>query len=422
MARKEDENAARLIYAKAMNTRHTLRTHCARHLDTMRAEGRYRDFARLEKIADRFPLYRWHQPGGAPREITVWSANDYLGMGCHPAVRQAAAAAIAAYGAGAGGTRNISGTSPEHAGLEAELAAWHGKPAALLFGSGYVANQASLLALLSALPGMIVFSDAMNHASMIDGMRRSPAQRRIWRHNDLAHLEELLRAADPAAPKVIALESVYSMEGDVAPLHAVCDLAERYDAITYLDEVHAVGLYGVTGAGIAERDGAASRIDIIQGTLAKGVGVVGGYIAGEAELVDYVRSTAGGLIFTTSMPPATAAAARASIRHIQQDTALRDRLAERAAALKAALDRAGLPRLPSESHIVPVPVPGAEACRRVARQLLERHGLYITPINYPTVPRGTERLRLCATPFHTDAMIGRLIAALRDVLPLAEAA
>ncbi|KAA2214377.1 5-aminolevulinate synthase [Teichococcus oryzae] len=406
-----------------MRTRQTLRAHCAQHLDTMRAEGRYRDFARLEKIADRFPLYRWHQPGGgAPREITVWSANDYLGMGCHPAVRQAAAGAIAAYGAGAGGTRNISGTSPEHTGLEAELAAWHSKPSALLFGSGYIANQAALLALLTALPGMIVFSDAMNHASMIDGMRRSGAGRRIWRHNDLAHLEELLQEADPAAPKVIALESVYSMEGDVAPLHAVCDLAERYDAITYLDEVHAVGLYGATGAGIAERDQASGRIDIIQGTLAKGVGVVGGYIAGEADLVDYVRSTAGGLIFTTSMPPATAAAIRASIRHIQQDSALRERLAERAAALKAALDRAGLPRLPSESHIVPIPVPGAGHCRRVARQLLERHGLYVTPINYPTVPRGTERLRLCATPFHTDAMIETLMAALRDVLPVARAA
>ncbi|MFC3126793.1 5-aminolevulinate synthase [Pseudoroseomonas globiformis] len=396
-----------------------LRAHCAGHLDTMRAEGRYRDFAALEKLADRFPAYRWHPGGGAPpREITVWSSNDYLGMGCDPAVRQAAADAIAAHGAGAGGTRNISGTAPLHAGLEADLAAWHGKPAALLFGSGYIANSAALSALLSALPGTIVFSDAMNHASMIDGIRRGGSGKRIWRHNDLKHLEVLLREAPPEAPKLIALESVYSMDGDVAPLHAVCDLADRHGAMTYLDEVHAVGLYGATGAGIAERDGATARIDIIQGTLAKGVGVVGGYIAGDAALVDYVRSTAGGLIFTTSMPPATAAAARASIRRIRDNAGLRERLGERAAALKAALDVARLPRLPSESHIVPIPVPGAGHCRMVARRLLEEFSLYVTPINYPTVPRGTERLRLCATPFHTDAMIAALIAALCAVLPM----
>ncbi|MFZ6763372.1 5-aminolevulinate synthase [Pseudoroseomonas sp. WGS1072] len=404
-----------------MDTRQTLLAHCAGHLDTLRAEGRYRDFAPLEKIAGRFPVYRWHRAGGA-REITVWSANDYLGMGTHPAVLAAAAGAVARMGVGAGGTRNISGTSPLHAELEALLAAWNGKAAGLIFGSGYTANQAALSALLAALPGMEVFSDAMNHASMIDGMRRSPARRHIWRHNDLGHLESLLAAADPAAPKVIAFESVYSMEGDVAPLHAICDLAERYGALTYLDEVHAVGLYGPTGAGIAERDGAASRIDIIQGTLAKGIGVVGGYVTGEASLVDYIRSTAGGLIFTTSMPPATAAAAIASIRHIQGDAALRRRLAERAVALKAALDAAGLPRLDSASHIVPVPVPGAGRCRAVARRLLEEFGLYVTPINYPTVPRGTERLRLCATPHHDDAMIAALVRALGAVLPAAQAA
>ena len=408
-----------------MDTRKMLRAHCAQHLDSLRAEGRYRDFARLEKIAGRFPAYRWHPPGAGPeaaREIVVWSANDYLGMGTHPAVLAAAREAVAAMGVGAGGTRNISGTSPLHVELEAALAAWNGKPAGLIFGSGYIANQATLSGLLAALPGMEVFSDAMNHASMIDGMRRSPAKRHIWRHNDLGHLEELLRAADPAAPKVIAFESVYSMEGDVAPLHAICDLAEKYGALTYLDEVHAVGLYGPTGAGIAERDGAAERIDIIQGTLAKGIGVVGGYITGDAALIDFVRSTAGGLIFTTSMPPATAAAALASIRHIQRDDALRARLAERAVALKAALDAAGLPRLDSQSHIVPVPVPGAERCRAVARRLLEEHGLYVTPINYPTVPRGTERLRLCATPFHSDAMIAELMRALTAVLRVAEAA
>ena len=407
---------AALDYLSAMNTRQSLLDHCATHLGGLRAEGRYRDFAQLEKLAGRFPRYRWHPAGGAAREITVWSANDYLGMGTHPAVRQAACQAAEAHGAGAGGTRNISGTSPLHAALEAELADWHGKPAALLFGSGYQANQAALSSLLAALPGMEVFSDAMNHASMIDGMRRSPARRHIWRHNDLAHLEELLAAADPTTPKVIACESVYSMEGDIAPLHAICDLADRFGALTYLDEVHAVGLYGAQGAGIAERDAAAQRIDIIEGTLAKGIGVYGGYIAGESSLVDYVRSVAGGLIFTTALPPTVTAAALASIRQIRADAGLRDRLAERAAALKAALDASGLPRLPSESHIVPIPVPGADRCRAVARRLLEEFSLYVTPINYPTVPRGTERLRLCATPFHDDAMIEALMAALKEVL------
>jgi 5-aminolevulinate synthase len=397
------------------DTRQQLRAHCAREIDRLRAEGRYRDFARLEKLADRFPAYRWHGPAGA-RDILVWSANDYLGMGTHPAVLEAAAQALAVHGAGAGGTRNISGTSPLHVALEAELAAWHGKPAALLFSSGYTANQAALLALLTALPGMQVFSDAMNHASMIDGIRRSGAPRQIWRHNDLGQLEALLEQADQDSPKLIALESVYSMEGDIAPLAAICDLADRYGAMTYLDEMHAVGLYGPGGAGIAERDGVADRIDIIEGTLAKGVGVFGGYVAGEAVLVDYIRSVAGGLIFTTALPPPVVAAALASIRQIRTDPARRTRLAERSAALKAALDAAGLPRLPSTSHIVPVPVPGAERCRTVARRLLEGFDLYVTPINYPTVPRGAERLRLCATPFHDDAMIADLVQALRKVL------
>ncbi len=402
-----------------MDTRQALAAHCDRHLGSMRAEGRYRDFARLEKIAGRFPIFRWHG-AGTPREITVWSSNDYLGMGTHPAVLEGAAAALRAHGAGAGGTRNISGTSPLHAALEAELADWHGKPAALLFGSGYQANQAALSALLAALPGMVVFSDAMNHASMIAGMRASPARRHIFPHNDLAALEALLAAADPAAPKMIALESVYSMEGDVAPLQAICDLADRYGALTYLDEVHAVGLYGPTGAGIAERDGAAARIDIIEGTLAKGLGVLGGYVAGPAGLVDYVRSVAGGLIFTTALPPPVVGACLASLRYLRREGApLRAALADRAAALKSALDRAGLPRLPSESHIVPVPIGEAGACREVARRLLHEFGLYVTPINYPTVPRGTERLRLCATPLHGDAMIAELVAALRAVLPAA---
>jgi len=400
-----------------MNTRDALLRHCGETLAGLRREGRYREFARLEKQADRFPRYLWHRPDGETREVTVWSSNDYLGMGSHPAVLAAAQDALARHGAGAGGTRNISGTSPLHFALEAELAALHGKPSALLFGSGYLSNTAALTALLTALPGFQVFSDAKNHASMIAGMRGSPAARHIFRHNDLAHLEALLRAAPPDAPKLIACESVYSMDGDIADIHAICDLADRFGAITYLDEVHAVGLYGATGGGISERDGAAQRLDIIEGTLAKGFGVLGGYVAGEASLVDYIRSTAGGLIFTTALPPAIAAAALAAIRHLRADDTLRSRLAERGAALKSALDAAGLPRLPSTSHIVPVHVGEAALCREVARRLLEDHGIYATPINYPTVPRGQERLRLCATPHHTDAMLAELITALRAVLP-----
>jgi 5-aminolevulinate synthase len=403
-----------------MDTRTALLAHARDALAGLRREGRYREFARLEKIAERFPRYRHHPAdGGPPREVTVWSTNDYLGMGTHPGVLAAAEAALRAHGAGAGGTRNISGTSPLHSALEAELAALHGKGAALLFGSGYVANQAALAALLTALPGFHVFSDAKNHASMIAGMRgaAAAATRHIWRHSDLAHLEELLRAAPAEAPKLIAFESVYSMDGDIAPIGAICDLAERYGAITYLDEVHAVGMYGAGGGGIAEREGVAERVDVIEGTLAKAFGVLGGYVAGEAALVDYVRSTAGGLIFTTALPPAVAAAALASVRHLRADPAPRAALAERAAALKSALDAAGLPRMESASHIVPLWIGEAALCRDVARRLLDEFGLYATPINYPTVPRGAERLRICATPFHTDAMIAELVAALRAVLP-----
>ena len=383
----------------------------------MRREGRYREFAQLEKLSGRFPVYRWHSAQG-PREVTVWSSNDYLGMGNHPAVREAASRAAAEHGAGAGGTRNISGTSPLHAALEAELAALHGKSGALLFGSGYIANDAAISAVLEALPGFWVFSDAKNHASMIAGMRHAKgATRVIWQHNDLADLEAKLATAPAGVPKLVAFESVYSMDGDIAPIGAICDIAERHGAITYLDEVHAVGLYGAGGGGISERDGVAARVDLIEGTLAKGFGVFGGYVAGEAELVDFIRSVAGGLIFTTALPPAVAAAALASVRTLRSDPARRAALAERAAALKAALDAAGLPRIPGPSHIVPVMVGEAALCREVARRLLEEHGLYATPINYPTVPRGTERLRLCATPFHTDAMIAELVQALRAVLP-----
>ncbi|MFZ4409226.1 MAG: 5-aminolevulinate synthase [Paracraurococcus sp.] len=403
-----------------MQTRVALLAHCHDTLGAMRREGRYREFAHLEKLAGRFPTYRWHAPQGV-REVTVWSSNDYLGMGNHPAVLEAATRAIAEHGAGAGGTRNISGTSPLHAALEAELAALHGKGGALLFGSGYIANTAAIAAVLEALPGFIVFSDAKNHASMIAGMRGAKDARRvIWRHNDLADLEAKLSAAPAGAPKLVAFESVYSMDGDIAPIGATCDLAERYGAMTYLDEVHAVGLYGATGGGISERDGVAARVDLIEGTLAKGFGVLGGYVAGDAALVDFIRSVAGGLIFTTALPPAVAAAALESVRTLKRDPARRTALAERAAALKAALDAAGLPRIKAPSHIVPVHVGEAALCRQVARRLLEEHDLYATPINYPTVPRGTERLRLCATPFHTDAMIAGLISALRAVLPRGE--
>ncbi len=396
-------------------TRTAFHAHCRDGLDALRAEGRYRDFAQLERDAARFPVYR---QGG--RDVTVWSSNDYLGMGRHPAVIAAGQAAMAAHGAGAGGTRNISGTSPLHAALEAELATLHGMPSALLFGSGYVANQAAISTILSALPGFHVLSDEKNHASMIAGMRGLPGvTRHIFRHNDLGHLERLLAAIPASAPKLIAFESVYSMDGDIAPIGAICDLAERHGAMTYLDEVHAVGLYGATGGGISERDGVQRRLDVIEGTLAKGFGVVGGYVAGREEVVDHIRSTASGLIFTTSLPPSTVAAALASVRHLKEDGALRARMAGPARLLKRKLDEAGIARMPSESHIVPVMVGEAKAVREVARRLMDEHAIYATPINYPTVPRGGERLRLCATPFHTEAMMDALVAALRQVLPKA---
>ena len=398
-------------------TRDVLFRHCSNTISFLIREGRYREFVHLEKVADRFPIYRWHAPDKT-REVVVWSTNDYLGMGSHPVVLAAAHATVRTHGVGAGGTRNISGTSPLHVALETELAELHGKEAALLFGSGYIANQAALSTILSALPGFHVFSDIKNHASMIAGMRGAPAcvKRHIFRHNDMTHLEELLHDAPPDAPKLIAFESVYSMDGDIADIGAICDLAKRFGAMTYLDEVHAVGLYGDRGGGIAQRDGVAHRVDVIEGTLAKGFGVLGGYIAGDSRVVDYIRSVASGLIFTTSLPPMVAGAALASIRYLRNDSQLRDRLAERATTLKTALDAAGIPRLSSDSHIVPIHVGDAALCRAVAHDLLTHHHIYVTPINYPTVPRGHERLRLCATPFHTDAMMADLVSALRMVL------
>jgi 5-aminolevulinate synthase len=396
---------------------HPFYDHCRRALADITAQGRYRRFSPLMRQAKRFPVYRLLQDG-TERDVVVWSTNDYLGMGVDPVTIEAAVAATREMGTGAGGTRNIAGSSPIHVALEAELASLHGKEAGLLFVSGYVSNQATLTTILSALPGWHVFSDEKNHASMIAGIKGARGVTcHIFKHNDLADLEAKLAAAPPDAPKMVAFESVYSMDADIAPIGAICDIAERYGAMTYLDEVHAVGMYGPGGAGVAERDGVAHRLDIIEGTLAKAFGCHGGYITGRAELVDFIRSSASGFIFTTSLPPAVAAAALASIRHVRKDQARRDTLFERAATLKAKLDSAGLHRLPSVSHIVPVHVGDAALCSAVSQRLLNEFGHYATPINYPTVPRGTERLRLTPGPFHTDAMMDNLVAALCQILP-----
>ncbi|MGB8315988.1 MAG: 5-aminolevulinate synthase [Aestuariivirga sp.] len=380
-------------------------------LDRLHGEGRYRVFTELERQVGKFPRAVRHT-SDSKQEVTVWCSNDYLGMGQHPAVLSAMHTALDTWGAGAGGTRNISGTNKVHVELESELADLHGKETALLFNSGYMSNWTTLGTLASALPECIVYSDAGNHASMIEGIRHSRAEKAIFKHNDPADLERHLKIADPARPKIIAFESVYSMDGDFGPIREFCDIADAYGAITYLDEVHGVGLYGPSGAGLAEREGQMQRITIVEGTLAKAFGVVGGYIASSASICDFVRSFASGFIFSSSLPPAIAAGALASVRHLKTSADERRRLHERVAKVRLALDRAGIPHMQNQSHIIPVIVGDAAKCKSISDYLLDVNGIYLQPINYPTVARGTERLRLTPTPFHTDGDIDHLVRSL----------
>ena len=387
-------------------------------IDALRDEGEYRVFANLERHVGAFPRAtrrRDDLSGGAneaQHEVTVWCSNDYLGMGQDAGVRAAMIDAIETCGAGAGGTRNISGTNVHHVALEAELADLHGKESALLFTSGYVSNWAALGTLGARLPGCVILSDALNHASMIEGMRHSRATKRIWKHNDPEDLRRHLSELDPALPKVVAFESVYSMDGDIAPIAEICDVAEEFGAMTYLDEVHAVGLYGPRGGGVAEREGLMDRLTVIEGTLGKAFGVMGGYIAASAALCDWVRSYASGFIFTTSLPPAVAAGACASIRHLKSSDAERTRQRAMVALLRKRLDQMGIPHLPNPSHIVPVMVKDPVKCKMISDILLDSYGIYVQPINYPTVPRGTERLRFTPSPLHSEADVEHLVQSL----------
>jgi 5-aminolevulinate synthase len=394
-------------------TQMTYQKHFTDAVAKVKSEGRYRTFAHLERVAGAYPSARNHASG--PERVVVWCSNDYLGQGQNPDVIAALIAAALSMGAGSGGTRNIAGTHALHVALERELADLHGKEAALLFTSGYVSNAATLAALGKVMPDCVMLSDAKNHASIIDGIRQSGAEKRIFRHNDVAHLEHLLRGIPARRPKVIVFESVYSMDGDIAPIAAICDLADKYDALTYLDEVHAVGLYGRSGGGISERDGQAHRITIIEGTLAKAFGCMGGYITGAAPVVDAIRCIAPGFIFTTSLPPAITGAALASVRSVRAHNEWRQRHQERAARLKGLLRSAGLPIMETATHIVPVMVGCPRRTQEITDLLMRDHGIYVQPINYPTVPRGTERLRLTPTPAHTDAHMTHLVAALADV-------
>lgn len=400
---------------------HKFLVKCDEALAEITAQGRYRRFVALEKLTDRFPYYQVTMEG-VTRDILVWSTNDYLAMGTDPVVIEASIAAARRAGAGAGGTRNIAGSSPLHVALEEELADLHGKDCALLFTSGYVSNQASLSAILRSLPDWHVFSDAKNHNSMIVGIKDArDATVHVFAHNDLADLERLLAAAPPDAPKLIAFESVYSMDADIAPISAICDLADKYNALTYLDEVHAVGMYGPHGGGVSERDNVAHRVTIIEGTLAKAYGCHGGYITGDLKVLDYIRSVAPGFIFTTALPPPTVAAALASVRTLKSDHVRRALLFDRAETLKAKFHKAGLPVMQSESHIVPLFIGNAAKATAVSMRLIREFGMYATPINYPTVPSGQERLRFTPGPKHTNEMMDNLVTALQHILTTAEA-